>query len=326
MARFHVNSRRAGTLLAGAIGLALVAATPARALDTIRVGTPDPNAVGMGLISVGEQEGIFAKFGVHVERVDFGGSAKLHAAMASGALDVAMGSGSDLLFIIRGVPEKAVGVLQTLPNDLAFIARPDLAAKGLAGLKGRKIGVSGPGGLTQWLAMQASVTQGWGPQGAQYVALGTNSTMSAALVSGNVDAIVSSDAVGYELESLGKARVIATGGAVSGNVVAHLIFATQAVMRDKESLLRAYLKGWYATAAYVKAHKAETVAIMAPRVGISPEIYAKVYDQIAPVLTLDGHFSDAAFAATAQSLVDMGQVKPTDIGRRADFVTEQFLP
>ena len=325
MSRFRFISMRARTLLAGTILLAL-AAPPAHALDTIRAGTPDPNAIGTGLISVGEQAGIFAKYGLHVERVDFGGSAKLHAAMASGALDIAMGSGSDLLFIIRGVPEKAVAVSQTLPNDLAFIARPELAASGLAGLKGRKIGVSGPGGLTLWLAMQASVKQGWGPQGAQYVSLGTNSTMSAALVSGNVDAIVSSDAVGYQLESLGQARVIATGGAVSGDFISHMIFATQAVMRNQPELLRAYLKGWFATVAYVKTHKAETVAIMAPLAGIPPEIYAKVYDQIAPVTTLDGHFSDTGFAVTVQSLVDMEQVKPEDIGHRADFVTEQFLP
>jgi len=326
MTRFRFISMRASALLAGAIGLALGATTPARALDTIRVGTPDPNAVGMGLISVGEEAGLFAKFGVHVERVDFGGSAKLHAAMASGALDIAMGSGSDLLFIVRGVPERAVAVSQTLPNDLAFIARPELAASGLAGLKGRKIGVSGPGGLTLWLAMQASIKQGWGPQGAQYVALGTNQTMSAALVSSNVDAIVSSDAVGYELESLGKARVIATGGAVSGDFIAHLIFATTAIMQDHPDLLRAYLKGWFATVGYIKTHKTETVAIMAPKVGIAPEIYAKVYDQIAPVTTLDGHFTEAGYATTVQSLVDMEQVKAADLPPRHNLVAEQYLP
>ena len=88
---------------------ALVAGRTALADDRLRVGTPEPTAFVFAAVDVGIDSGIFAKYGLTIERIDFAGGAKLHQAMAAGALDIIVGTGSDLLFLVRGAPERGVG-------------------------------------------------------------------------------------------------------------------------------------------------------------------------------------------------------------------------
>jgi len=159
-------------LAAGFMGaVALPSAVPAA--DLVRVGTPEGTSLPFNLLDVASQSGAFAKYGIEIERQDLAGSAKLHPAMASGVLDVAMGSGSDFLFIVKGVPEIAVGVFQKLPNDLVILSRPDGPAK-LSDLKGTKMGVAGPGGLTLWVGMSAVRNEGFEPKAVTYAYLGGN--------------------------------------------------------------------------------------------------------------------------------------------------------
>jgi ABC-type nitrate/sulfonate/bicarbonate transport system substrate-binding protein len=307
-------------------GLGLwAAAAPARAADTLIVGTPETTAFSMVVIDVGQQSGIFAKYGLDVQRQDFAGSAKLHPALAGGSIDLAMGSGSDFLFIAKGAPEKAVGVFQTLPNDLVIVVRGDGPAS-LAGLKDRQLGVAGPGGLMLWIGMSASQNEGWGPNGMKYVYLGTGATIMAALLSKNVDAAVAETGTGYRIELEGRGKVIALGGDVVHPFLAHLAFASNDLMGKRPDVLRRYLKALYETVAYTKTHEAETLRMSNAHTGYSPEIGPRVYAVVAPQFTTDGHFEKSAFAATKQALIDLGVVKPEDMPEDSKLYTEEFLP
>jgi ABC-type nitrate/sulfonate/bicarbonate transport system substrate-binding protein len=207
------------------------------------------------------QSGIFAKYGLDVQRLDFAGGAKLYAAMAGGSIDMAMGGGSDLLFIARGLPMKAVAVWQTKPDDLSILTRTDGPVKSLADLQGKRMGVSGPGGLTLWIAMAASREGGWGPEGMNYVYLGVVPSIVAGLLAGNVDAVVSSTDSGLKLEADGRGKFLALGGEVTGPFLAHLVFAGQELMEKRPEVLRTYLRAWYETVAWARAHPADTIRI-----------------------------------------------------------------
>ena len=56
-----------------------------------------------------------------IERIDLEGGAKLHQAMVAGSIDVALGGGTDLAFLAKGSPEKAVAVLGTSPANFAIL-------------------------------------------------------------------------------------------------------------------------------------------------------------------------------------------------------------
>ncbi|HXE27722.1 MAG TPA: hypothetical protein VN656_04370 [Stellaceae bacterium] len=67
--------------------LALAAASPVHADPVkLRVGNSTAQAFSFIPVEVGLREGIFAKNGVAVESIVFGGSGKQHQAMAAGAI------------------------------------------------------------------------------------------------------------------------------------------------------------------------------------------------------------------------------------------------
>jgi NitT/TauT family transport system substrate-binding protein len=314
------------THIAGALAVLACLAAPAHAADTLRVGTPEVTGMASNILDVAEQSGAFAKEGIKVERLDFAGSAKLHPAMAGGAIDIAMGSGSDFLFIVRGVPEKAVGVYQRLPNDLAIVARSDNSVKTLADLKGKKMGVAGPGGLTLLIAMSAAAKQGWAPTDITYAYLGTISNIMAALISHNVDAAVADTGAAYRAEFEGRARVLAPGGAVVDPFIAHLVFASDELIAKHPDTLKRYLAALYQATAFAKTHKAETIAMTAVHSGYTQQVADKVYDAVAPQFVTDGHFDQAALAATLHSMVNLGVAKADEIPAADKMITEAFLP
>ena len=305
---------------------ALLASAPARAADTVRVGTAEATSLAFGVLDVGVASGIFGKYAIAIDRQDFGGSAKMHPAIAAGTLDMGFGSGSDLMFIVRGAPEIAVGVTQQRPNDLMIATREDGPVRTLADLKDRKIGVSGPGGLTLWIAMSASMTQGWGPKGIQYVFLGPVSAIDAALLSGNIDAAVTDIGAGYRMEEDGRARVLALGGDVVNPFIAHLAFASTDMVQNHPDVLRRFLKGMYESIAWMTTHEAETLRMTQARTLYSPAIGHKVYTALKPEMATDGHFAPASYAAAKRSLVELQVVKPEDLPPDSKMYTEAFLP
>jgi NitT/TauT family transport system substrate-binding protein len=97
-----------GFAFSTAAGLLLTCTTAARADDKIRARTPEPTAYVFSPTTVGIESGIFKKHGLDVERIDFAGGAKLHQAMTAGALDVIIGTGTDIPFLLKGAPERVV--------------------------------------------------------------------------------------------------------------------------------------------------------------------------------------------------------------------------
>jgi ABC-type nitrate/sulfonate/bicarbonate transport system substrate-binding protein len=80
-----------------ALILTLAVAGPACADPAkLRVGNSAAQAFSVIPVEAGIREDIFAKNGVAVESIAFGGSGKQHQAMAAGAIDIALSGGSDL--------------------------------------------------------------------------------------------------------------------------------------------------------------------------------------------------------------------------------------
>src|ERR1700744_1749041 len=102
--------RRTALVLAS-LAMILSFSDAAIAAEKLRVGTPEAVGFNFYMLDAGIDLGIFRKVCLDIRRIDAEGGAKLHQAMASGALDIALGGGPDLLFVAKGSPEKAVAVL-----------------------------------------------------------------------------------------------------------------------------------------------------------------------------------------------------------------------
>jgi len=311
------------TRFLAALLAALAAALPATA-DTLKVGKPTPTAYSFALLEVGIQKGIFKKYGLDIETVTLAGGAKVHQAMIAHSIDIGLGSGPDWGFVAKGAPQRGVGQMAGPLNNIAITVRNDGSIKSVADLKGKNIGITTSGSLTDWCAQEFSRRQGWGSQGMTIVGLGSPQGMVSALMAKNIDAMSISVETSLNLESKGEGKLLVNFGDTINNFVTHVIFATDDMMNKRPDQLRGFLKGWYETIAYTRANRDETIRITREITKLPQPIAEKVYDIETPMFPVDGHFDRDAVKVVKQSLVDMGQVDkpPADEA----LFTEKFLP
>jgi NitT/TauT family transport system substrate-binding protein len=315
-------------MFARIIGVAAVAlacsAGLSQADEKVRVGTPEATGFSFSVPDVGNATGIFKKYGLDVERIDFAGGAKMHQAMDAGALDVISGTGSDILFLTKGAPEKGVAAYA---NDLAALSlvinADDTSIKRIEDLKGKTIGTSTTGSFTSWIAKTILGQHGIGPSDFKLAYLGTMSGIVAGLLTKNVDGIIGPSSRSLQLEGEGKVRILANAGQEITNFIANIVYASDTMMAQHPETLKKFLAGYFETIRYMKEHKAETVKITQPATKLPDAIAAKGYDFEMPTFFTDGHFDRKKLAAVQQSLVDLKLIEravPDD-----QIITEKFL-
>ena len=97
-------------LVTGAAILAIAFGTPhpAAADDHIRVSNDAPASAFFTALYLGIDKGIFKKYQLDVEPIDIFGPAKSQEAMTAGSIDFELGSGTELVFVAKGVKELCV--------------------------------------------------------------------------------------------------------------------------------------------------------------------------------------------------------------------------
>ena len=218
-------------------------AAPAAAADQLRVGTPEAVGFNFYMLDAGVDLGIFKKYDLDIERIDLEGGAKLHQAMVAGSIEVALGGGTDLAFLAKGSPEKAVAVLGTsTPANFAIFVRADSPIHAIADLKGAKVGVTTVGSMTSWFALEVARREGLGENGVTIVYLGGNEALFAGLTTKMVDAVSGSLEIGHIRASEGKYRMILKGAEYVHQFIASVIFASDATIAKQPDALRRFLK------------------------------------------------------------------------------------
>jgi len=138
------------------------------------------------------------------------------------------------------------------PANLALVLPFDSKVKTVADLKGKRIGVTTAGSLTDWCAQEFARRQGWGSTGLNIVSLGSPQGMVSALMAKNVDAMSISVETSLDLESKGQGKILVNFGDTIKTFITHVIFATDDVMSKRPEELRGFLKGWYETIAFTR--------------------------------------------------------------------------
>ena len=299
-----------------------VLATPAAA-ETLRVGKAVGVAFSFVPLDIGIRKGNFVREGLEIEPSVFGGDARLQQAMAADGIDVALGSGPAMAFIAKGAPIKGIAAMAGPPLLLTVIVRPD-GPRSAAELKGKTVSVSSAGSLTYWLVSETSRQQGWGPNGIRIATLGAPQAQYVALERGDTDGMVADLSSALDLEKSGKARILMRFGDLVKDFHIHVIFATDKVIAARPDALRGFLRAWFATIAFMRQNRAETVAIAVDVMGKDAAIMARTYDELMPMFSDDGKFSALALAVLAKSYVTLG-VLPSEPDM-TKLYTEAFLP
>ncbi len=316
-------SRRALLALAAAAPVASWAGRPAFAAQKLRVAKANPHALSFVPLDVGIAKGFFPSFDIEISA--FTGAAKAAQAMVAGETDIYLGGGTDMAFVAKGVPMTAVAALAGPPLLLAIIVPWDSPIKTADELRGKKVLVSTVGSTTEWLVKKLADVKGWGPDGITTVAMGGDlATQVAALRTHQVDAIVGTSSLGFQLEEKQQGRLLVPTASYVKDFLLHAIFASNDLIARDPAAVRAFLKGWFQSIAYMRAHKDETVKLVYPITGVDEAVESKEYDLVMPMFSADGKFPPVALDTLAQSFVDLKMLdtKP-DVSK---FLTEKYLP
>jgi NitT/TauT family transport system substrate-binding protein len=192
-------ARRRGALLPLLV-LLLGCGGAAHAADTVRVGKAIAVAFTFIQPDIGKAAGVWQKYGLDPEVIAFAGDAKMQQAFAAGSIDFALGSGPSMAFAVKGSPVRAVAAYMGPPVHMGLVVGYDAPIRSAADLKGKKLAVTTVGPLTDWLAQQLSIAQGWGRTGITSVALGTQQAIYAALRTGQVDGVITNTDIHREFE------------------------------------------------------------------------------------------------------------------------------
>jgi ABC-type nitrate/sulfonate/bicarbonate transport system substrate-binding protein len=318
---------KAGRVILAAAGalLALGAAhAPAFALDKLRAAKSVDLSWEFVSLDIGVEEGIFAKYNLDVDVSALAGDAKLQQALTSSAVDIGLGSGPSMAFTVKGSPVIAVAAFDGAPRNVSVTVAADSPIKTVADLKGKLIAVTTVGSLTDWLAKQIAIQEGWGQDGIRTIALGAFEAIMSAAQTHQIDAFMVAMEKGYQLEELRQGRIVTGMEKFAPKFHTHVILARKELVASHPDVVSRFLKGFFASVDFMRANKEKTSRIAERVLHMSPTVASKTYDYEMSAFSTDGHFDPGAIEVLKTSFVGMHilESKPADDQL---FIT-QFLP
>jgi len=289
--------------------------TVAKSISTLLAYTP---------IDVGLANNCYQKRGLDLELVSFNGSARMHQAMTSGAIDIALGSGATMSDVGKGEPSLCIAETLGPPADIAIIVPYDSPIKTTDDMRGRVTGVASAGSVTEWVLFELARQKGWPLSAVKTVGLGGMQASIAAIRTKQVEAIVSDVAVGLFLEPQKIARVLTPCSSYIKDFVMHANYASTKVIGERPDAVSAFCAGWFEAVDIMLRDKDQTVRIGTPIMKFDPAIVAATYDIVVTKMSRTGRFDPKGLATLARSYVEMKTFPtPPDMSR---FYTERFLP
>jgi NitT/TauT family transport system substrate-binding protein len=317
--------------------LKAMAATAAAGATTIampRIGRAAPQKLVVGKsiatllaytpIDVGLANNFYQKRGLELEVVSFNGAARMHQAIVSGAIDIALGSGASMSDVGKGEPSLCIAQTLGPPADIAIIVPYDSPITKIDDMRGKVTGVASTGSVTEWMVFELARQKGWPLGEMKTVGIGGTEAAVAAIRTKQVDAVVADVALGFFLEPQKAGRVLIPCSDYVKDFVMHANFAGTKSMDEHPEAVTAFCAGWFEAVEFMQRDKEQTVKIAGPITKLDPSILGETYDIVIPKMSRDGHFDPKGLETLARSYVET-KTLPTkpDMSK---FYTEKFLP
>src|SRR5258708_25890099 len=113
-------------------------------------------------------------------------------------------------------------------------------------LKGKRIGVSTAGSLTDWLARNIAASNKWKPSDIEIVPMGDMRSRLAAMRSGELTSAVTSVQEAYQIQDNGQGTVLTTFGDVVPHFHTHVVSARdELIPKDPDLVRRFFMAAWF---------------------------------------------------------------------------------
>lgn len=298
--------------------------TTAHAADKIHAGKAINVIWAMVPVDIGAEQGIFAKYGIDIEVSTLSGDAKLQQALVAGSVDIGLAGGSSMVFAIKGSPIHGIAAIAGAPRNFSVTVAADSPVNSVADLKGRLLSVATSGSFPEWLIKRLATAEGWGPGGIRTTALGGFEASAAAMQTHQVDGFMGATEAGYMLEEKRVGKIVVNMEKYVPRFHNHVVIARDALIRDNPDAVARFLKGFFASVAFMKANREKTIEISSRVMHMSPAVMTRTYDYEIAMLSEDGAFDPGAIQVLKDSYVEMGLLSamPTD----DQLLTTRFVP
>ena len=312
----------AGALLAAAT--LSIAAPPSVAADKLHDGKAINVLWVYSVLDIGVEQGIFAKYGLDVEISVLPGEAKFQQALVAKSIDIGLNSSTSMPVSLRGSPAIAVAAYAGAPRNFSVNVIANSPIKTVADLKGKLLATATAGSLPEWLIKRLSTVEGWGVNGIRTTATGGFEATFAATKTHAVDGFMGATEIGLQLEETKQGRIITNMEQYAPRFITQTISTRTDFIAEHPELVDRFLKGFFATVAFVKHNKAPADEIAMKVLHQSATVVSRTYDAEVSMLSDDGTFDPESMKLLKQSFVDMGmldQPPPDD-----KILTTRFLP
>lgn len=305
---------------------------------TVRIGVGGQPVLAYLPTTLGEELGFYEDAGVDVDIQDLQAGSDALQAMMGGSTDVTSGYYDHTIqMAAQGQEVRAFVNLLRYPAIVIAVA-PDAAGeiKEIADLEGKTVGVTAPGGSTDFFLKHMLTREGLEPDAAAVSAVGADATAVAAMEQGQVDAAVMLDPAFSQLEArVGGLTVLADTRTEAGveeifgttTYPAAVFYAKQDWIDANEDTTKKLAAVMQRTLQWIQDHTAEEIAAEMPKqyAGDDPALYTKAIaalkDAYNPTGELDEEGANAVLGVMAET---QPEVADADVDVSKTF-TNEFL-
>jgi NitT/TauT family transport system substrate-binding protein len=317
------NSWKAGgaaLAVAALVGLS----PPSHAADTLHVGKAINVLWIYTPLDIGVEQGIFQKYGLDVQVSTLPGDAKFAQALIAKSIDIGLAGGPAMALSVKGSPAIAVAAYAGAPRNFSVIVAADSTIKAVADLKSKTLATATNGSVPQWLIKRLAMSQGWGVDGINTTATGGFEASLSATLTHAVDGFMGATEAGLQLQEEKRARIITNMEQYVPKLVTQVVTTRTDFVAEHPELVDRFLKGLFASVAYVKSHKEESTAAATRLLHQSPTVMSETYDAEKSMLSDDGTFDPEAMKVLKDSFIDMGILDQPPADDK--ILTTKFLP
>ncbi len=299
------------------LAIAILAVTPARAADTVIVGTVGSASANLWPVFIGINKGFFAEQDLKIDVVYVQSSAQMVQQLTAGSLEMTMSTGlvDPIRAIEKGSPIAIVRFESQSP-PYALVAKPNI--KTFAELKGKTISLGGPKDITRIYVERMLAPSGVKPGEFDMVFAGATSARAQALLSGAVDAAIllppfNFQATAQGFNELGLTVDFAPDLPFSGTVVNNGWAKAHPALLSRVLAAHAKAVAWF----YQDANRTEAVKMMVAVSSLKQDEVEKAYDffRKGKFFEPTGKISRKRLGALVDALASLGDIPQLDINR-----------
>lgn len=278
-----------------------------------------PGVTGLG-VQLGIEKGFFKDEGLALEFIN---TQDAVSGLASGDIDIADWNTTGAIVAAgKGVPLTIVASMFRHVGPFYLVGAPDVAS--VSALKGKTVGAAAFGTGLDVYARTILSKEGVPLDRVSFVANGVNAAALATVENGSVSATIIHEPFASLAEASGKGKVLAAGYDYLPRFHTGVIVANNKFIAGSPRLLEKFLRAYFRSNEYAKAHLDEYKAFYAKRLSVDPKVVDAAVRRELPIWANDPKVSLDEVQETQQVQLALGFQK--EIYDAAKFVNLAFIP